>query len=300
MRASPRSSQALEKINRDSVTNLVIVPLYPQFSVSTSGSSLRLLQSYLTSPTPLLPPTIKHTVIDSWYDRPGYVSSVSSLTLSSLDSLPPGPDRHVLFSAHGVPKSYIQAGDPYQSQVEDCVRLIAHTLPPDVTVHLSYQSRVGPIQWLTPYTDDVIPRLGSSGVKSLVVVPISFVSEHIETLEEIDIEYKSLALASGVTNWRRVPALNTSPAFIADLADMVRDALDEPAVSVTSACVRNNCVDEGETTVDDMMGINGMKDDRLGNAEKVNGRLAMLGVVGTVLWEVGSGKGVFSYFFGTG
>ncbi|KAK1744972.1 ferrochelatase [Skeletonema marinoi] len=103
-----------------------------------------------------------------------------------------------------------------------------------------FSSRVGPVEWLRPYTDDVLPSLGEQGVKNLVVVPISFVSEHIETLEEIDIEYRELALESGITNWRRSPALNTDPTFIDDMADMVADALSEPSQTITEACVANN------------------------------------------------------------
>lgn len=95
------------------------------------------------------------------------------------------------------------------------------TNAPPVSFSLSFQSRVGPIQWLRPYTDDALRSLGRKGVRNLVVVPISFVSEHIETLEEIDMEYRELALENGIVNWRRVPALNTDPGFIADMADLV-------------------------------------------------------------------------------
>lgn len=148
-----------------------------------------------------------------------------------------------MFSAHGVPASYIEAGDPYKSQIIDCVERIKSLLPSEeegVKVHLSFQSRVGPVEWLRPYTDDVLPSLGEQGVKNLVVVPISFVSEHIETLEEIDLEYRELAEESGITNWRRSPALNTDATFINDMADMVAEALNEPSQSVTEACVANN------------------------------------------------------------
>merc|ERR1712087_635278 len=151
--------------------------------------------------------------------------------------------KHILFSAHGVPASYIEAGDPYKAQIVDCVERIKALLPSEeegVKVHLSFQSRVGPVEWLRPYTDDVLPSLGEQGVKNLVVVPISFVSEHIETLEEIDIEYRELALESGITNWRRAPALNTDATFISDMADMVVEALSQPSQSITEACVANN------------------------------------------------------------
>merc|ERR1719159_1655309 len=128
---------------------------------------------------------------------------------------------HVLFSAHGVPKSYVDAGDPYQAQIEQCVKMIAKRLPKDVETHLSYQSRVGPVEWLGPATDDKLHELGKNGVRNLVVVPISFVSEHVETLEELDIEYKEVADEAGITGWRRAPALNLDKVFTDDLADAV-------------------------------------------------------------------------------
>lgn len=129
----------------------------------------------------------------------------------------------MLFSAHGVPKSYIDAGDPYKGQVESCVRLISEEVErinaaggPEakqegrlgaplggVSYHLSYQSRVGPVEWLRPYTDSKINELAQMGCRNLLVVPVSFVSEHIETLEEIDMEYRELALEAGIVNWRR-------------------------------------------------------------------------------------------------
>lgn len=127
--------------------------------------------------------------------------------------------------------------------------------PDDLTIHLSYQSRVGPIEWLRPYTDDVLPELGGSGVQNLVVVPISFVSEHIETLEEIDIEYRELAEESGVSNWRRCPAPNTDPAFIEDMADMVFEALNEPAQTVTETCIANNIEGIDLRSLDDSVAV---------------------------------------------
>jgi len=100
---------------------------------------------------------------------------------------------------------------------------------------------VGPVEWLRPYTDDKLHELGERGVKNLVVVPISFVSEHIETLEEIDIEYREMAEECGIVNWRRVPALNTDAEFLKDLSELVVEALEEPAISVSEACALNNC-----------------------------------------------------------
>ena len=272
----PYTSEALKKIYADGIEELVLLPLYPHFSVSTSGSSLMELSREFSSKEEIwgdinglakrktmidgngmevistdTTPKIAHTVVSQWYERPGYINAMAELLRKELDKyteeeykLHGSNERHVLFSAHGVPVSYVQGGDPYQKQIIDCVDLISAEIAkthPDVKINLSYQSKVGPIDWLEPYTDDVIPELGKKGVKNLVVVPISFVSEHIETLEEIDQEYKELAEENGITNWRRCQALNTDPNFIADLADIVKDALDSPRVSVAQSCYSNNC-----------------------------------------------------------
>ncbi|KAL7520453.1 hypothetical protein ACHAWX_005172 [Stephanocyclus meneghinianus] len=313
----PFTEEALEKIREDEINALVVLPLYPQFSISTSGSSLRVLQEEFAKHSDFYGPhRMFHTVIPSWYDRPGYVKSVANLIQKELDSFTreeiaegtsarqPIP-KHVLFSAHGVPASYIEAGDPYKAQIEDCVERIKALLPSEeegVKVHLSFQSRVGPVEWLRPYTDDVLPSLGEQGVKNLVVVPISFVSEHIETLEEIDIEYRELALESGITNWRRSPALNTDATFINDMADMVADALNEPSQSITEACVANNVgnlelksvSNQEEISSAGVLGV-GYDDDLAGRAklrkgELFNGRIAMIGIVATGVIELLSGK----------
>jgi len=267
----PYTEDALDAIRRDKIKALVILPLYPQFSISTSGSSLRVLQEDFSKRASSYGDMV-HTVVPSWYDRPGYVKAMSNLIKGELESFTDSekaeakqkfPDlapMHILFSAHGVPKSYIEAGDPYQKQMEKCVAAIKAKLyetysEKELTVHLSYQSRVGPIEWLRPYTDDVLPELGGIGVQNLVVVPISFVSEHIETLEEIDIEYRELAEESGVSNWRRCPAPNTDPTFIEDMADMVFEALNEPCQTVTETCIANNIEGIDLEALDDSVAV---------------------------------------------
>lgn len=315
----PFTEEALEAIRNDAINALVILPLYPQFSISTSGSSLRVLQEEFSKHSSKYG-SMMHTVIPSWYGRPGYVKAMADLIEKELDSFsaseiaeakretPDSPPLHVLFSAHGVPKSYIEAGDPYQKQIEECVDKISKELAKsrksdELQVHLSYQSRVGPIEWLRPYTDDMLPDLGAKGVRNLVVVPISFVSEHIETLEEIDIEYRELAEESGVTNWRRCPALNTDATFIKDMADMVYEALIEPSQSVTEACVANNIEGVDLEPLDSVAGISltgvggvGADGDlykvdaSLQNKERINARVAMAGVLLTIVLELVSGQ----------
>ncbi|MGB7444137.1 MAG: ferrochelatase [Coleofasciculaceae cyanobacterium] len=224
----PFTEEAIARIKRDAIKRLVILPLYPQFSISTSGSSFRLLEQ-LWQEDPTLD-RIEYTAIPSWYEQPGYLQAMAQLIAQELDQFPNPESVHIFFSAHGVPLSYVkEAGDPYQQEIEDCTALILRTLNRPNPSTLAYQSRVGPVEWLKPYTEDAITELASQGVKDLVVVPISFVSEHIETLQEIDIEYRELAEESGIENFRRVPALNTHPLFIDSLATLVVEALDSPS-----------------------------------------------------------------------
>ncbi len=276
----PFTEEAIARIKRDQVEQLVILPLYPQYSISTSGSSFRLLQQ-LWDKDPALS-TIDYTVIPSWYQRAGYLQAMAQLIAQELDRLPNPDQAHIFFSAHGVPVSYVEeAGDPYQREIEDCVRLIMQTLNRPNAHTLAYQSRVGPVEWLKPYTDEAIEELAAEGVKDLIVVPISFVSEHIETLEEIDIEYRELAEEAGIEHFYRVPALDTHPTFIHDLADLVVTSLDAPRRHLA------------EVVEPDRVKLYPQERWEWGlttSAEVWNGRLAMLGLL-AVLIELWVGRG---------
>ncbi|CAI9784880.1 unnamed protein product [Fraxinus pennsylvanica] len=232
----PFTEEAVQQIKRDMITRLVVLPLYPQYSISTTGSSVRILRDIFRDDTYLS--RLPVAIIQSWYQREGYIKSMADLIEKELPIFPNPDEAIIFFSAHGVPVSYVEdAGDPYKDQMEECIFLIMKELKSrginnDHT--LAYQSRVGPVQWLKPYTDEVLVELGQKGVKSLLAVPVSFVSEHIETLEEIDMEYKHLALESGIANWGRVPALNCTTSFITDLADAVIEALPSAIAMSTS------------------------------------------------------------------
>ncbi|KAB2019407.1 hypothetical protein ES319_D08G296900v1 [Gossypium barbadense] len=236
----PFTEEAIEQIKRDRITKLVVLPLYPQFSISTTGSSIHVLERIFKEDAYLS--RLPVSVILSWYQRQGYINSMADLIEKELGKFAKPEEVMIFFSAHGVPVSYVEeAGDPYKDQMEECIYLIMQELKArgignDHT--LAYQSRVGPVQWLKPYTDEVLVEIGQKGVKSLLAVPISFVSEHIETLEEIDMEYKHLALESGIKNWGRVPALGCNSLFITDLADAVVEAL--PSAKALSASTEND------------------------------------------------------------
>ncbi|KAL9254138.1 Ferrochelatase-2, chloroplastic-like protein [Drosera capensis] len=232
----PFTEDAVQQIKRDKITKLVVLPLYPQFSISTTGSSLGVLQRMFREDTNLS--SLPVATIQSWYQRKGYIKSMADLIEKEVQNFPRPNEVMIFFSAHGVPVSYVEeAGDPYRDQMGDCIVLIMKELKDRGVKNdhtLAYQSRVGPVQWLKPYTDEVLVELGKKGIKSLLAVPVSFVSEHIETLEEIDMEYRELALESGIEYWGRVPALNCTTTFIEDLADAVIEALPE-ASSISSS-----------------------------------------------------------------
>lgn len=277
----PFTEEAIAQIKRDGVKRLVILPLYPQFSISTSGSSFRVLEK-LWQEEPFLQ-HVDYTVIPSWFSRQGYLQAMASLIDQELHTVEDPNNAHIFFSAHGVPVSYVEeAGDPYQAEIEQCSQLIMQTLGRSNPWTLAYQSRVGPVEWLKPYTEDAIEALGAQATKDLVVVPISFVSEHIETLQEIDIEYRELAEASGIQHFHRVPALNTHPVFINDLADMVLEASANPPVHFEEV-VRPN---EGMKMYPQERWEWGMTTA----AEVWNGRLAMVGFF-ALLAELISGQG---------
>ncbi|XP_043704389.1 ferrochelatase-2, chloroplastic [Telopea speciosissima] len=242
---NPFTEEAVRQIKEDRITKLVVLPLYPQYSISTSGSSIRLLQSIFREDSYLS--RLPVSIIESWYQREGYIKSMASLIEKELQKFSNPGEVMIFFSAHGVPVTYIEdAGDPYKDQMEECISLIMQELKARGINNehtLAYQSRVGPIQWLKPYTDEALVELGQKGVKSLVAVPVSFVSEHIETLEEIDMEYKELALESGIENWGRVPALGCTSSFISDLADAVLEALP----SATAMSTKESTTKEAET-----------------------------------------------------
>jgi ferrochelatase len=170
----PFTEEAIEQIKRDGITKLVVLPLYPQFSISTSGSSLRLLESIFREDEYLV--NMQHTVIPSWYQREGYVKAMATLIENELSKFASPQQVMIFFSAHGVPLAYVEeAGDPYKAEMEECVDLIMEELEKRGITSpctLAYQSRVGPVEWLKPYTDETIIELGRRGVKNLLAVPI--------------------------------------------------------------------------------------------------------------------------------
>jgi len=217
----PLIDDVVPQIYAQGIRRLIVLSLYPHYSVATTGSSLSRLDSVLDSGYP-----IETFRISSWFDHDLYIKALAETVQRSLDAFSSpataGPGgaapAHVLFSAHSLPVKFIEEGDPYEEQIKGTVRAVTQLL--DISWDISYQSKSGPVKWLEPSTDEMLEKLAEKGVRKLLLVPISFVSDHIETLYEIDILYKKSAEKLGI-DLRRTESLNTSPLFISALKDIV-------------------------------------------------------------------------------
>lgn len=205
----PFIEDTVAQAQADGVKELVALSLYPQYSEATTGAAEYTLKEVMRKYP------IRYNCIPPWYDHPLYIEALAA-TIS--EALKEAPGAEVLFSAHSLPAKLIAGGDPYADQIIATIKAVGKKL--DIRWHLGYQSRSGPVRWLEPSTDDVIRRLAAEGVKDAVVVPISFVSDHIETLYEIDILYKQEAARLGL-RLHRASSLNEHPLFISALKDLV-------------------------------------------------------------------------------
>ena len=217
----PMSSAVASEIKAWAPEQIVLLPLYPQFSTTTTASSLK---DWSRSATQAGLDVPMHAVC-CYPDHAGFVTAIAELTQVTVQvATPPRPLR-LLFSAHGLPKRVIAAGDPYQWQVEKTVAAVVAQLGELAADHvICYQSRVGPLEWIGPSVEAELERAARDQV-AVVVVPVAFVSEHSETLVELDIEYRTKAQELGVPTYVRVATVGTAETFIEALVDLVEDAL---------------------------------------------------------------------------
>lgn len=215
----PFADEAAEAVAAYGPTDIVLLPLYPQFSTTTVASSMKdwhraARTAGLSAPT---------RTVCCYPTQAGFVAAMAEKIRAAKEASPKG--ARILFSAHGVPKKIVDRGDPYQWQVEQTAAATASAagLAKDEWI-VCYQSRVGPLEWIGPATEDEIERAGTEKLP-LIVVPIAFVSEHSETLVELDIEYRELAEKSGVPSYTRVGTVDDAAPFIDGLADLVETAL---------------------------------------------------------------------------
>jgi ferrochelatase len=221
----PFVDEIMDDVKDFAPDRILLLPLYPQFSTTTTGSSVKSWHE-AAAKIGLNVPT---TTVCCYPDDPGFVKSVAALTRAGVDTAKAeGKVPRVLFSAHGLPEKIIRAGDPYQYQCEQTVAAIVKELAMgDLDYTLCYQSRVGPLKWIGPATDTEIRRAGAEQ-KALVVVPIAFVSDHSETLVEIDMEYRHLATECGVPFYAYAGTVSVMPDFIDGLATIAGQALLRP------------------------------------------------------------------------
>jgi protoporphyrin/coproporphyrin ferrochelatase len=223
----PFTSDAVDELKKaGKLDEIVLLPLYPHYSFATTLSSLKEWRKVYGQPAGGPP---EHTISD-FHDHPLYIQALVQRIGSMLRLYPDSSRIHLIFSAHGLPMSLVEKGDPYPKHIEATVRLAcelgAKEHPGWPKTHLlCYQSRVGPAKWLQPPFVETIHRLGHEGVKEMLVVPISFVTEHIETLHEINIDGRMDAKKAGIEKFLMMPAVGDSPLFIGALKDLVLKAV---------------------------------------------------------------------------
>jgi ferrochelatase len=223
----PFTAEAVETLRKAGpLDEIVLLPLYPHYSYATTLSSLKEWRRVYGQPAGGPP----ERTVNNFHDHPLYIQAMVQRIGSVLRQFTDSSRIHLVFSAHGLPMSLVEKGDPYPKQIEETVRLAcelgAKQYPSWPKTHLlCYQSRVGPAKWLQPPLTQTIERLGHEGVKEMLVVPISFVTEHIETLHEINIEAREEAEKLGIEKFRMMPAVGDSPLFIAALKDLVLHAV---------------------------------------------------------------------------
>lgn len=231
----PFASEAVRDVKNFSPDEIILLPLYPQFSTTTTQSSIEEWRkeadkARLNAPT---------KTICCYPQEPGFIRAIASSIRSAYEDAKKYGLPRILFSAHGLPEKIVKAGDPYQTQCEMTANALRHELSDieSLDAVLCFQSRVGPLRWIGPSTDDEIRRAGHDK-KPVVIAPIAFVSDHSETLVEIDIEYRHLAQQSGVPFFAFVPAVGAAPVFIQGLARLVRAALSHKNHCLSAAAAR--------------------------------------------------------------
>jgi ferrochelatase len=222
----PFTAQAIRELEAHQPDEVLLLPLYPQYSRTTTGSSLnewkRRFQPNGWNP--------RVHAVTGFHDDAGYIDALVEWIDESLAAFDNPAEVDMVFSAHSVPMAVIEAGDPYQRQIERTVELVWSQGHWPGRKHLCYQSKVGASKWLQPSMHATIKRLAEQGGRRVLVIPISFVSDHVETLHEIDIEHRAQAMELGIREYRMAPGLNDAPRFIGVLGRLVRSHITQPSV----------------------------------------------------------------------
>ena len=220
---NPRAEEVVADIKRAGIETAIVLSMYPHFTGATTGSSVNDYKRAVAK----VYPDLEFQLIEEWYDWPGYLDALANRVNEGLNSFHDllRDEVQILFSAHALPQKFIDRGDPYQQQVEITAREVMQRVG-YYDWSIAYQSRSGPVKWMEPGTEETIGQLAAAGHRALLMVPVSFVSDHIETLEEIDMEYRELATKHGIVHFCRAPSLNDHGDFLDAMTALVREKTD--------------------------------------------------------------------------
>ncbi len=221
----PEIQKQMESIAAVGCRHVLLLPLYPQYCKATTGTAIGEVCRWLKKSSAELSVSLVH----DWHDHPAYLKLLRENITAALNKTDGKQKSKVLFSAHSLPDKLVRQGDPYVDQVRQTVAFAGAGFD----YELSFQSRSGPVKWVGPQTAETIKRLGKEGVRELVIVPVSFVSDHIETMYEIDVKLRRLAELSGIEKFVRTDSFNDDPRFIHLLADLVRQKITVKAGQTT-------------------------------------------------------------------
>lgn len=213
----PFIEEAVERAIKDGFERLICLSLYPHYSIATTGSTLKEFERVINS----YKGRVEYSFIKSWFNNPYYIEALVDVIRGGFDRFGKTP---VLFSAHSLPERFIIEGDPYLEEIKGTIKAITDRI--DMEYYLAFQSKSGPVKWLEPSVEDMLFSLSEKGIKRILVVPISFISDHIETLYEIDILYREMAGRLGITLFR-TESLNTHPMLIKALTDIIIKEIEE-------------------------------------------------------------------------
>jgi ferrochelatase len=221
----PLTEETAPSVQEGNYSKVIMLPLYPHFSVSTTGSSFNEWKRFYKGDTSKL------IYVNDYFKNETYAQAINQRIDEALLKFPANirKDVQLVFSAHGTPVSYVKKGDPYSFQIKDTVKLVMQQRNNSHEYHECYQSKVGPVKWLEPSTASMIESLSAKGKKHLLIIPISFVSDHIETLFELDIEYRHVADKAGIENYVVMTGLNDSQVFVDTLKEIVKSNLQQKA-----------------------------------------------------------------------
>lgn len=213
---NPLTSETMQSLIRDGVNEVILLPLYPQYSIVNAGSSFNEWDRVAKRQSA----TFNDRRVREYYRNEKYIQAISARIDEALITFENPEKVFLLFSAHGTPVDIVKRGDPYSEQIRETMELVMSQRGRDKPYMLSFQSKVGPKKWLTPSTTNTIEELGQKGITDILVIPIAFVSDHIETLHELNIEERLTAERAGISNYHVMEGLNNHPLFIECLADI--------------------------------------------------------------------------------